>query len=128
MFFIAIPFWDQENMIEVVLYHAVDSPQIAIEKYEEMFPAFSDSRECKLLKVTRAFACLLTFPFISFLPASHPHFVALFLQKLLEAHEEQNSDAFTEAVSLCNLTKEFLFFWVPLLHSASLACKRTLKY
>lgn len=28
------------------------SPQIAIEKYEEMFPAFSDSRECKLLKVT----------------------------------------------------------------------------
>uniref|UniRef100_H3CZF6 N-ethylmaleimide-sensitive factor attachment protein, beta b n=1 Tax=Tetraodon nigroviridis TaxID=99883 RepID=H3CZF6_TETNG len=47
---------------------ASDSPQIAIEKYEEMFPAFSDSRECKLLK------------------------------KLLEAHEEQNSDAFTEAV------------------------------
>ncbi|TNN35766.1 Beta-soluble NSF attachment protein [Liparis tanakae] len=42
---------------------------IAIEKYEEMFPAFSDSRECKLLK------------------------------KLLEAHEEQNCDAFTEAVS-----------------------------
>uniref|UniRef100_H2SS13 N-ethylmaleimide-sensitive factor attachment protein, beta b n=1 Tax=Takifugu rubripes TaxID=31033 RepID=H2SS13_TAKRU len=42
--------------------------KIAIEKYEEMFPAFSDSRECKLLK------------------------------KLLEAHEEQNSDAFTEAV------------------------------
>jgi len=29
------------------------SPQIAIEKYEEMFPAFSDSRECKLLKVRR---------------------------------------------------------------------------
>jgi hypothetical protein len=25
--------------------------QIAVEKYEEMFPAFSDSRECKLLKV-----------------------------------------------------------------------------
>uniref|UniRef100_A0A8C5HZV9 Beta-soluble NSF attachment protein-like n=1 Tax=Gouania willdenowi TaxID=441366 RepID=A0A8C5HZV9_GOUWI len=42
--------------------------KIAIEKYEEMFPAFSDSRECKLLK------------------------------KLLEAHEEQNSEAFTEAV------------------------------
>uniref|UniRef100_A0AAX7VVK3 N-ethylmaleimide-sensitive factor attachment protein, beta b n=1 Tax=Astatotilapia calliptera TaxID=8154 RepID=A0AAX7VVK3_ASTCA len=42
--------------------------KIAVEKYEEMFPAFSDSRECKLLK------------------------------KLLEAHEEQNSDAFTEAV------------------------------
>ncbi|XP_030634250.1 N-ethylmaleimide-sensitive factor attachment protein, beta a isoform X3 [Chanos chanos] len=42
--------------------------KLAIEKYEGMFPAFSDSRECKLLK------------------------------KLLEAHEEQNSDAFTEAV------------------------------
>lgn len=32
--------------------HAVVSVQIAVEKYEEMFPAFSDSRECKLLKVT----------------------------------------------------------------------------
>ncbi|KAG2467403.1 GPCP1 phosphodiesterase, partial [Polypterus senegalus] len=42
--------------------------KLAVEKYEEMFPAFSDSRECKLLK------------------------------KLLEAHEEQNSEAFTEAV------------------------------
>ncbi|KAG1935890.1 N-ethylmaleimide-sensitive factor attachment protein, beta a [Siphateles boraxobius] len=42
--------------------------KLAIEKYEGMFPAFSDSRECKLLK------------------------------KLLEAHEEQNSEAFTEAV------------------------------
>lgn len=30
---------------------AVVSLQIAVEKYEEMFPAFSDSRECKLLKV-----------------------------------------------------------------------------
>uniref|UniRef100_A0A668U1F1 NSF attachment protein beta n=1 Tax=Oreochromis aureus TaxID=47969 RepID=A0A668U1F1_OREAU len=47
--------------------------KLAIEKYEEMFPAFSDSRELKLLK------------------------------KLLEAHEEQNSEAFTEAV------KEFDF-------------------
>uniref|UniRef100_A0A3P8WHQ7 N-ethylmaleimide-sensitive factor attachment protein, beta b n=1 Tax=Cynoglossus semilaevis TaxID=244447 RepID=A0A3P8WHQ7_CYNSE len=42
--------------------------KLAIEKYEEMFPAFSDSRELKLLK------------------------------KLLDAHEEQNSEAFTEAV------------------------------
>ncbi|PIO28527.1 hypothetical protein AB205_0189650 [Aquarana catesbeiana] len=42
--------------------------KLAVEKYEEMFPAFSDSRECKLLK------------------------------KLLEAHEEQNCDAYTEAV------------------------------
>ncbi|XP_032533373.1 alpha-soluble NSF attachment protein-like isoform X2 [Chiroxiphia lanceolata] len=42
--------------------------KLAVQKYEEMFPAFSDSRECKLLK------------------------------KLLEAHEEQNVDAFTDAV------------------------------
>ncbi|XP_005991172.1 beta-soluble NSF attachment protein isoform X1 [Latimeria chalumnae] len=42
--------------------------KLAVEKYEEMFPAFSDSRECKLLK------------------------------KLLEAYEEQNSEAYTEAV------------------------------
>ncbi|XP_061095821.1 N-ethylmaleimide-sensitive factor attachment protein, beta a isoform X2 [Conger conger] len=42
--------------------------KLAVEKYEEMFPAFTDSRECK------------------------------FLKKLLEAHEEQNSEAFTEAV------------------------------
>uniref|UniRef100_A0A8C9SUJ9 Beta-soluble NSF attachment protein-like n=1 Tax=Scleropages formosus TaxID=113540 RepID=A0A8C9SUJ9_SCLFO len=42
--------------------------KLALQKYEEMFPAFSDSRECKLLK------------------------------KLLEAHEEHNSEAFTEAV------------------------------
>lgn len=25
--------------------------KIAVEKYEEMYPAFQDSRECKLLKV-----------------------------------------------------------------------------
>ncbi|XP_027562837.1 alpha-soluble NSF attachment protein-like [Neopelma chrysocephalum] len=43
--------------------------KLAVQKYEEMFPAFSDSRECKLLK------------------------------KLLDAHEEQNVDAFTDAVS-----------------------------
>ncbi|XP_034966027.1 beta-soluble NSF attachment protein isoform X2 [Zootoca vivipara] len=42
--------------------------KLALEKYEELFPAFSDSRECKLLK------------------------------KLLEAHEEQNCEAYTEAV------------------------------
>lgn len=32
--------------------------QLAIEKYEEMFPAFTDSRELKLLKVTH-FSLLL---------------------------------------------------------------------
>ena len=31
----------------------VQDATIAIGKYEEMFPAFSDSRECKLVKVSR---------------------------------------------------------------------------
>uniref|UniRef100_A0A8C2C5A2 N-ethylmaleimide-sensitive factor attachment protein, alpha b n=1 Tax=Cyprinus carpio TaxID=7962 RepID=A0A8C2C5A2_CYPCA len=42
--------------------------KLAVQKYEEMFPAFSDSRECKLVK------------------------------KLLDAFEEQNLDAYTDAV------------------------------
>ncbi|XP_069765134.1 alpha-soluble NSF attachment protein isoform X2 [Narcine bancroftii] len=42
--------------------------QLALSKYEEMFPAFSDSRECKLVK------------------------------KLLEAFEDQNIDSYTNAV------------------------------
>uniref|UniRef100_A0A7N4NGW9 NSF attachment protein alpha n=1 Tax=Sarcophilus harrisii TaxID=9305 RepID=A0A7N4NGW9_SARHA len=42
--------------------------KLAVQKYEEMFPAFSDSRECKLVK------------------------------KLLDAHEEQNVDSYTESV------------------------------
>lgn len=57
-----------------------DSPQIAIEKYEEMFPAFSDSRECKLLKVTGAAhnsTRLITSPFICSAPASNLHFFPL---------------------------------------------------
>uniref|UniRef100_A0A663F9T6 Alpha-soluble NSF attachment protein-like n=1 Tax=Aquila chrysaetos chrysaetos TaxID=223781 RepID=A0A663F9T6_AQUCH len=41
---------------------------LAVQKYEEMFPAFTDSRECKLVK------------------------------KLLDAHEEQNIDGYTDAV------------------------------
>ncbi|XP_006627524.2 alpha-soluble NSF attachment protein [Lepisosteus oculatus] len=42
--------------------------KLALQKYEEMFPAFSDSRECKLVK------------------------------KLLDAHEDNNVDAYTDAV------------------------------
>uniref|UniRef100_A0A663F845 Alpha-soluble NSF attachment protein n=1 Tax=Aquila chrysaetos chrysaetos TaxID=223781 RepID=A0A663F845_AQUCH len=42
--------------------------KLAVQKYEEMFPAFTDSRECKLVK------------------------------KLLDAHEEQNIDSYTDAV------------------------------
>lgn len=29
--------------------------QLSVEKYENMFPAFSDSRECKLIKVYSLF-------------------------------------------------------------------------
>lgn len=46
----------------------VGNAKIALTKYEEMFPAFSDSRECKLVK------------------------------KLLDAFEEQNVEAYTDAV------------------------------
>ncbi|XP_060779979.1 N-ethylmaleimide-sensitive factor attachment protein, alpha b [Neoarius graeffei] len=42
--------------------------KLALQKYEEMFPAFSDSRECKLVK------------------------------KLLDAYEEQNVDMYTDSV------------------------------
>lgn len=42
--------------------------KLAVQKYEDMFPAFSDARECKLLK------------------------------KLLDAHDEQNIDAYADAV------------------------------
>ncbi|NXP42110.1 SNAA protein, partial [Leiothrix lutea] len=61
----------KEHFFRAALCHfCVDmlNAKLAVQRYEEMFPAFSDSRECKLLK------------------------------KLLEAHEEQNVDAFTDAV------------------------------
>ena len=45
------------------------SSQLAIKKYEETYPAFADSRECKLLKV------------------------------LMEKLEEQDVDGFTDAVA-----------------------------
>ncbi|XP_074387947.1 alpha-soluble NSF attachment protein-like isoform X3 [Zonotrichia albicollis] len=60
----------KEHFFRAALCHfCVDmlNAQLAVQRYEEMFPAFSDCRECKLLK-------------------------------LLEAHEEQNVDAFTDAV------------------------------
>ncbi|XP_064258199.1 LOW QUALITY PROTEIN: alpha-soluble NSF attachment protein [Passer domesticus] len=61
----------KEHFFRAALCHfCVDmlNAKLALQRYEEMFPAFSDCRECKLLK------------------------------KLLEAHEEQNVDAFTDAV------------------------------
>ncbi|KAF7239813.1 Beta-soluble NSF attachment protein [Varanus komodoensis] len=57
-----------EREISLVFLYCKEEVLLALEKYEEMFPAFTDSRECKLLK------------------------------KLLEAHEEQNCEAYTEAV------------------------------
>ncbi|KAF4073177.1 hypothetical protein AMELA_G00255960 [Ameiurus melas] len=53
-----------------VCHFCVDmlNAKLAVQRYEEMFPAFSDARECKLLK------------------------------KLLDAHEAQDVDAYTNAV------------------------------
>ncbi|NXY00110.1 SNAA protein, partial [Centropus bengalensis] len=61
----------KEHFFRAALCHfCIDmlNAKLAVQKYEEMFPAFTDSRECKLVK------------------------------KLLEAHEEQNLDAYTDAV------------------------------
>uniref|UniRef100_A0A7N5JAN7 Alpha-soluble NSF attachment protein-like n=1 Tax=Ailuropoda melanoleuca TaxID=9646 RepID=A0A7N5JAN7_AILME len=61
----------KEYFFKAVLCHfCIDmlNAKLAVQKYEEMFPAFSDSRECKLVK------------------------------KLLDAHEEQNIDSYTESV------------------------------
>uniref|UniRef100_A0AAY4B0A1 Alpha-soluble NSF attachment protein n=1 Tax=Denticeps clupeoides TaxID=299321 RepID=A0AAY4B0A1_9TELE len=61
----------KDHFFKAALCHfCVDmlNAKLAVEKYEEMFPAFSDCRECKLVK------------------------------KLLDAHEEQDVDAFTDAV------------------------------
>lgn len=67
-----------------------------------MFPAFSDSRECKLLKVSRK-DNLKRCRFLFKMPNNVEICVVLTakssVQKLLDAHEEQNSEAFTEAVS-----------------------------
>ncbi|XP_053908800.1 alpha-soluble NSF attachment protein isoform X2 [Cuculus canorus] len=60
----------KEHFFRAALCHfCIDmlNAKLAVQKYEEMFPAFSDSRECKLVK-------------------------------LLDAHEEQNIDAYTDAV------------------------------
>uniref|UniRef100_A0A8C6VGS6 NSF attachment protein alpha n=1 Tax=Naja naja TaxID=35670 RepID=A0A8C6VGS6_NAJNA len=61
----------KEYFLKAALCHfCIDmlSDKLAVQKYEEMFPAFSDSRECKLVK------------------------------KLLDAHKEQNIDSYTESV------------------------------
>ncbi|XP_062844996.1 N-ethylmaleimide-sensitive factor attachment protein, alpha a isoform X2 [Trichomycterus rosablanca] len=61
----------KDHFFKAALCHfCVDmlNSKLAVQRYEEMFPAFSDSRECKLMK------------------------------KLFNAHEEQGADAFTNAV------------------------------
>ena len=40
----------------------VDDATTTIGKYEEMFPAFSDSRECKLVKVRRRYELTVSSP------------------------------------------------------------------
>lgn len=114
--------------------------QLAIEKYEEMFPAFTDSRELKLLKVIHIYLFLICFRHALchiimrnkwnsnsivvahvkiywslefgqkslwskysnvkniYIVNKSPLVPVSLQQKLLEAHEEQNSEAFTEAV------------------------------
>ncbi|KAL7838486.1 hypothetical protein AOLI_G00268900 [Acnodon oligacanthus] len=61
----------KDHFFKAALCHfCVDmlNAKLAVQRYEEMFPAFSDARECKLVK------------------------------KLLNAYEEQDVDAFTDAV------------------------------
>ncbi|KAI5608401.1 hypothetical protein C0J50_6872, partial [Silurus asotus] len=61
----------KDHFFKAALCHfCVDAlnAKLAVQRYEEMFPAFSDSRECKLVK------------------------------KLLNAHEEQDVDAYESAV------------------------------
>ncbi|XP_063060119.1 N-ethylmaleimide-sensitive factor attachment protein, alpha a [Engraulis encrasicolus] len=61
----------KDHFFKAALCHfCVDmlNAKLAVQRYEGMFPAFSDSRECKLLK------------------------------KLLDAHDEQNVDAYTDAI------------------------------
>jgi alpha-soluble NSF attachment protein len=65
--------------------------QRAVDKYCDMYAAFQDTRECKLLKVRRMRWSYVTAPHCYIL-----HVV--FLQALLEAQEEENVEAFTEAV------------------------------
>lgn len=51
--------------------------QLALEKYEEMFPAFTDTRECKLLKVSNqgSFPLLQGFsPLSKHFRGHQPHF------------------------------------------------------
>uniref|UniRef100_A0A8C6SFS0 N-ethylmaleimide-sensitive factor attachment protein, alpha b n=1 Tax=Neogobius melanostomus TaxID=47308 RepID=A0A8C6SFS0_9GOBI len=66
----AIEIYEQIGTYAALCHFCVDmlNAKLAVQKYEEMFPAFSDSRECKLLK------------------------------KLLDAYEEQNVDAYTDSV------------------------------
>uniref|UniRef100_A0A8C4QU42 Beta-soluble NSF attachment protein n=2 Tax=Eptatretus burgeri TaxID=7764 RepID=A0A8C4QU42_EPTBU len=66
-----LKFGTREYFFKAALCHFCMDPlngKLAVDRYEEMFSPFSDSRECKLLRT------------------------------LLQAHEEQNTDAFTEAV------------------------------
>ncbi|XP_028839555.1 alpha-soluble NSF attachment protein-like [Denticeps clupeoides] len=60
-----------------------------------MFPAFSDCRECKLVKVGGASSSSSSSAFLQRRRRRNPR---LSPQKLLDAHEEQDVDAFTDAV------------------------------
>lgn len=54
-------FWKTFLYSPILNGHHVCVFQLAIEKYEEMFPAFTDSRELKLLKVIHIYLFLICF-------------------------------------------------------------------
>lgn len=92
-----------------------------------MFPAFSDSRECKLMKVS-----LQNKPWSSFLalrPASdvpvtlfffYLFIHSFFIQKLFDAHEEQDVDAYANAVSFCSRIENSAALWCLNVYSRSM--------
>jgi alpha-soluble NSF attachment protein len=84
----------KEYFFRAALCHmSVDllNAQHALEKYNQQYPAFQDSRECKLIKVSVERMKIIE-KSIDFI------ILYLFFQTLVEHLEEQNIDGFTEAV------------------------------
>ena len=78
----------------------------AIARYEEMFPTFSDARECKLIKVYFCISISFNNPNCSkiFIPTWWQHHIfsvsmmSSYFQKLIDSVEEQNVDSFSDAI------------------------------
>lgn len=69
--------------------------QRALDKYCDMYAAFQDTRECKLLKV----GIVVILPKLYVALCLYNIANCSCLQALLDAQEEENVEAFTEAVS-----------------------------